>query len=91
MTHFGIAADFLGPAGVPGGALAESEWQEIIKAFPRSGFKTGVVQISCGFCKSKPETTYSNFLSDFGESMVEGYNREGRRAYDMIINAVDAD
>lgn len=90
-TGLGIVTDFTGPDGVPGGALSADEWQAIAKEFPRSGFKTGVVQKLCGICKTKPETTYNTFLSDIGENLVEGYSRKGHRPYDIISNAVDAD
>jgi hypothetical protein len=47
-----------------------------------------VLQI-CGLCRTKPETTYDNFAGDFGEQMVEGYSREGRRFYDVVLSTVE--
>jgi hypothetical protein len=90
-TGLGIMADFVGPQGIPGGALQESEWRAICDAFPRSGFKTGVVNTLCGFCRSKPETTYDSFVGDFGEEFVEGYSKKGKRSFDVIVNAVESD
>lgn len=87
----GILADFVGPAGVPGGALTQAEWDAIRKDYPRNGFKTGVVDLMCGLCRNKPETTFSSFVGDFGEELVDGYTRKGKRAYDIIVNSVDAD
>lgn len=89
-TCLGITTDFAGPA-LSGGALTNEEWRGIVKEFPRQGFKTGVIQKMCGFCRSKPETTYNNFTGDFGEEFVEGYTRKGHRAFDMITNAFEAD
>ena len=90
-TALGILTDFTGPAGVPGGALTDAEWQSIISEFPRNGFKTGVVQKLCGFCRDKPKTTYDTFVGNLGEELVEGYSQKGNRACDIIMNAVDAD
>ena len=90
-TLLGIFADFTGPAGVPGGALKPEEFQEIAKAYPRGGFKTGVVQMFCGFCRNKPETTYNTIVGQFGDEMVDGYDSKGKRAFDIINAAVDTD
>lgn len=40
----------------------------------------------CNLCRTKPQTTYDNFVGDFGEEMVEGYSRKGNRAFDIMIN-----
>ena len=90
-TALGILAEFVGPAGVPGGALTTTEWDNISKEYPRRGFKDGVIQKMCGFCTSKPEATYLTFIGDFGEELVEGYTRKGHRPFDMIMRTVDAD
>lgn len=87
----GIMADFVGPAGIPGGALTQEEWDAIRKDYPREGFKTGVVEVMCGLCRTKAETTFYSFVGDFGEELVEGYTRKGKKVYDIIVNAVDAD
>ena len=85
-TALGITADFVGPKGIPGGALQESEWKAIVEEFPRNGFKKGVVDTLCGFCRNKPETTYNNFTRDFGESSVEGYSVKGKLMFDVVMN-----
>ena len=90
-TFLGILSDFTGPGGVPGGALSDEEFKNVSKEFPRSGFKTGTVQKLCGFCKTKPDTTYMTFAGDFGEEMIQGFTRKGHRGYDLVVNAVDAD
>ena len=90
-TVLGIVTDFGGPDSVPGGALTWDEWRAISKEYPRSGFKNGVIQKFCGFCRTKPEATYNTIVGDFGEELVEGYSQKGRRVYDIVLNAVEAD
>lgn len=90
-TAIGIAADFTGPAGVPGGALTDAEWKSINAEFPRTGFKSGVMNKLCGFCRDKPETTYNTFVGELGEAMLDDYSRKGRRMVDVILNLSEAD
>jgi hypothetical protein len=65
LAHAGIMADFLGP-NYPGFPITIEENQEIVDAFPRIGFKQQFLDIMCGLCALKPETTYDNFVSDYG-------------------------
>jgi hypothetical protein len=90
-TTLGIGADFRGPAGVPGGALTENEWQSIVSQFPKTGFKSGVLNKLCGFCRTKPETTYNTFVGEIGEALMDDYSRQGRRMVDLMLNMSDAD
>ena len=76
--HLGIVADFAGPDGTNGG-LTWKEYEGIVKEFPRLKMADGIVEILCGFCRDKPETTYDNFVGDVGEKFVEGYSRVGTR------------
>lgn len=91
-TQLGILADF---GGVPvlrafGFELTEEEWKAVCKEYPRSGFKEGVKDVICGFCKNKPATTFDNFAGDFGEEFaVAGYSRKGRRFVDMFASMDD--
>lgn len=72
IAHYGVMADFFGPA-LPGGLITVEEYKEIVTAFPRIGFRTQFLEIMCGLCAFKPETTYDNFVSDFGvEYGVDG-------------------
>ncbi|OCT49900.1 metal dependent phosphohydrolase [Cladophialophora carrionii] len=67
-TQLGIMADFLGPnLPLPGSPITIDEYKEIITAFPRLGFKEELRGIMCGLCRDKPETTYDNFVGDFGK------------------------
>lgn len=87
-TGMGILIDFAGINGIPG-TITQQEWDAIVAEYPRKGFRDGVVEIMCGLCKTKPETTYDNFVSDFGEELVPGFTREGHRAFEMISSTVD--
>ncbi|KAF2726804.1 metal dependent phosphohydrolase [Polyplosphaeria fusca] len=65
LAHIGIMADFWGP-NFPGFPITIEENQEIVEAFPRLGFKEQFLDIMCGLCALKPETTYDNFVGDYG-------------------------
>ena len=80
---FGIGLDFRGPDASEG-ALTWGEYEGIVKEFPRLRFVKGVEAILCGLCRSKPETTYDNFVSSVGEKYVEGYSTKGHTAVDMF-------
>ena len=90
-TFLGIIADFGGPNAVPGNVLTVAEWQRIAKEFPRSGLKNGIVQSSCGLCRTKPETTHNTVARISAENLVEGYCPNGHRWYDSVTNPVDAE
>lgn len=82
---YGIMADFLGPS-TPGGLITEAEFREVLKAYPRVGFKDETFEILCGFCKTKPETTYDNFVGDMGRAFVDGYAEEWeKRRFDKFL------
>jgi len=80
----GITSDFTGPEKSPGGVLTRHVWDEVLKEFPRLNFKEGVLKTLCGLCRSKPDTTYDNFIADIGEKYVEGYSRVGKRFLDVL-------
>lgn len=69
----GIFADFQGPEKSIGGILTREAWDVINKQFPRGGFRDGVKKAICQLCIDKPETTYDNFASEFGNAFVPGY------------------
>lgn len=68
-------ADFWGPA-FRGLTITVEENQEIVDAFPRLGFKESFLGIMCGLCEFKPETTYDNFVGDYG--VVFGVDGKGK-------------
>jgi hypothetical protein len=81
----GILADFTGPENSPGGILSREVWDGIVKEYPRSGFRDGVIEVMCGLCKTKPETTYDNMVAGFGLKFVEGYSVEGHGLVDVTL------
>nr|OQO29401.1 hypothetical protein B0A51_02219 [Rachicladosporium sp. CCFEE 5018] len=91
-TQLGIFADFAGPEGMAmfGFELKAGEWASVCAEYPRSGFKDGVVGMMCGFCRSKPHTTWDTFMGDFGDEMkVEGYERKGKRFADLVLHMAE--
>lgn len=65
--------------------IPRSEMQSILAAFPRLGMKRGFRDSVCRIAKTKPETTYDNFVADFGERFVPGYKRPS--TVDYLMNA----
>ncbi|KAK6442558.1 hypothetical protein LTR95_001219 [Oleoguttula sp. CCFEE 5521] len=91
-TQLGIFADFAGSEGMGmfGFELKAAEWEAICAEFPRSGFKDGVIDTMCGFCRSKPHTTWDTLMGDFGGEMkVEGYEKEGKRFADLVLHMAE--
>lgn len=58
----------------------------ILDAFPREQFKGYFIDTLAYLCRIKPQVTYDNFMSGFGEEYTPGYNVTGKR----IVDAVDA-
>ncbi|KAH8821785.1 hypothetical protein F5884DRAFT_769062 [Xylogone sp. PMI_703] len=86
-TQAGILADFVGADGFPGGLLTWEKISPVVKEFPRDGFVSGVADIMCHFCKTKPDTTYDNFVGEYGDKYVDGYSRQGK----LIIDHLEKD
>ena len=83
----GIDIDFFGPDGSPNGTITWDEFDAVNKEFPRLRFFNGTTEIFLGLCRTKPNTTYDNFLSDFGEVYIDGFTRVGHRLIDMVANS----
>jgi hypothetical protein len=83
----GIFTDITGPVGDFGGLVSQDQWNEVVKEYPRLNMKDAAREILCNVCKKKPETTYDNFLRDYGEKFVEGYSVVGKRIIDALENA----
>ena len=90
-TAGGIMADFFGPH-FPGGAITVEEYKKILKTYPRYDMFKEVNEIFCGICRDKPETTYDNFVADFGIRGVEGYKQkwEEHRRIDVLESSLKA-
>src|SRR5215510_6705784 len=65
----GIGLDY-GGFGVE--ALQATDLERILSAFPRLKLKQRFADACCRLVTAKPETSYDNFLRDFGERFVPG-------------------
>ena len=54
-------------------------------AYPRLGIKQAFKSDLCGIVRRKPQTTYDNFVKDFGARYVEAYKAPS--AADILRNA----
>ncbi|KGE01309.1 MULTISPECIES: hypothetical protein [Rhizobium/Agrobacterium group] len=59
--------------GLKYSVIPSSEVQAIVAEFPRLGMKQKMTACFCHIAKTQPETTYDNFVRDFGERLVPGY------------------
>lgn len=58
ICALGIAADFRGPELDKNDTISEEVFDAVNKQFPRLNLADGIREILCGFCRTKPETTY---------------------------------
>jgi hypothetical protein len=65
--------------------LSSAEIARIVGEFPRLGMKKRMTQCFCHIAKVVPETTYDNFVRDFGERFVPGYRAPS--SVDLVMNA----
>lgn len=84
LCNFGIAVDFAGPA-FPGGLVTKEEYVAVIAELPLMDFKESVKRLLCGLCTHKPDTTYDNFVREFGERYVDGYSVGSHATIDFIM------
>jgi hypothetical protein len=66
----GICFDVI---GLQFGLIPSDEVLRIVAEFPRLSMKSQMAQCFCHIAKTRPETTYDNFVRDFGERHVPGY------------------
>ena len=66
-------------------SIPAAEIAEIVAAFPRLKMKHKFAETCRHLVTTRPETSYDNFLSDFGERFVPGYRRIS--TVDMLMNA----
>jgi hypothetical protein len=78
----GIGLDY-GGFGVE--TLPASDVEHILGAFPRLRMKERFAETCCRLVTAKPETSYDNFLRDFGERFVPGYRAVS--TVDLLMNA----
>jgi hypothetical protein len=78
----GIGVDY-GGFGLE--ALPAADVEHILSAFPRLKMKKQFAETCCRLVTAKPETSYDNFLRDFGERFVPGYKTVS--TVDLLMNA----
>ena len=65
--------------------IPPGEMKTIVEKFPRLGMKSRMTRCFCCMAKSHPETSYDNFLRDFGERFVAGYSVPS--SVDLVMHA----
>ena len=78
----GIGLDY-GGFGIE--LLPTVDIDRIVSAFPRLKMKQRFADTCCRLVAARPETSYDNFLHDFGERFVPGYNAVS--TVDLLMNA----
>ncbi len=78
----GIAIDVIG-YGLD--QIEPHQTAAILAAYPRLALKEQFKEALCGVVRNKPQTTYDNFVRDFGERYVAGYKAPS--GADWIQNA----
>src|SRR4051812_14626897 len=67
------------------GLIPSDEMRKILDEFPRLGMKRRMTRCFCQIATTKPETTYDNFVHDFGDRFVPGYKAPS--TVDFLTNA----
>lgn len=65
--------------------VRSADMTEILRAYPRLQMKTKFAETCCRLITARPETSYDNFLRDFGERFVPGY--KPLSTVDLLMNA----
>jgi len=79
----GAGVDF---AGLSSELIPRGEMASILAAFPRLQMKRQMRESLCAIARARPQTTYENFIRDFGERFVPGY-RPSFSSVDLLANA----
>ena len=83
ICTIGAGVDF---AGLLYERIPAADAARILTAFPRLQMKRQLKECLCGIAQARPETTYENFVRDFGERFVEGY-KPAISTVDLLLNA----
>ncbi|RUV73381.1 MAG: hypothetical protein EOR30_08815 [Mesorhizobium sp.] len=59
----------------------------IVEEFPRLDMKRRMTRCFCHIAENVPETTYDNFIRDFGNRFVFGYGDKVTSSDDLVANA----
>jgi hypothetical protein len=62
-----------------------AEMARIVEEFPRLDMKRRMTRCFCHIAEARPETTYDNFVRDFGERYLHGYRAPS--SVDLVANA----
>ncbi|KAF2792675.1 hypothetical protein K505DRAFT_326002 [Melanomma pulvis-pyrius CBS 109.77] len=90
LTSVGIVAELVGPEvaietyGGERVAVKQEEWDGIAAVFPRKGLRDFFNGVMIGLCASKPDTTYQNFVGDYGDRYLANYSTEGKKTIDFL-------
>jgi hypothetical protein len=82
----GIVLDVI---GLQYDAIPSDEMERIVGEFPRLGLKDKMSRCFCHIAETQPQTTYDNFVREFGERFVAGYHAPS--TVDLLLNAPFAD
>jgi hypothetical protein len=82
LCHSGVQVDV---SGIQYDAIEPSVMEQILHAYPRLSFKKNLTSCLCGIVRRKPTTTFDNFMHDFGERYVSGY--QAVSSVDRLNNA----
>jgi len=78
----GICLDVV---GLQYGLIPPDEITKVVEAFPRLGMKKRMTRCFCCIARVRPDTTYDNFVHDFGDRFIPGY--EAPSSVDLVMNA----
>lgn len=78
----GIVLDVV---GIQYALIPPAEMAEILREFPRLDMKRRMTRCFCHIAETRPETSYDNFVRDFGERFVAGYRAPSSVEY--VANA----
>ena len=79
FCHHGVQVDI---SGVQFDHIEVAVRQQILQDYPRLTLKSQLTNCLCAVVRRKPATTYDNFMRDFGERYVPGY--QARSSVDRL-------
>jgi hypothetical protein len=82
---YDIWVDFQGPDRVAKRWLTWNEYNAVVAEFPRLELMQGLKRMMCFLCETKPITSYDNVVEEWGDKLVEGYDRKGKLTSDLLL------
>jgi len=83
LCTIGVCLDVV---GLQYNSIPSAEMKAILAEFPRLGLKRRMTQCFCHIAATRPETTYDNFVRDFGERLLPDYKLP-ISSVDLLANA----